>query len=766
MNILFIIFHGFDPNNGISKKISYQLDAFKANGHEAHLCYMDENISKRRIIDEKTIANYGNGKKSKILKRTEFGSIVEYAIKINIEFVYIRSNHNANPFTIRMVKRMKKAGMKVVMEIPTYPYDQEYFNKSMRRQLIQDKLFRYQFAKQLDAIVTFAEEDFIFGQKTIKISNGIDFKSVRLKKENPHPANELHLIGVAEIHRWHGFDRLIKGLAQYYREPKDIKVIFHIVGYFFSPVEREEITQIIKENHLEPYIFLYGKKHGEELDEIFDKCDFGVGSLGRHRVGIDDIKTLKNREYAARGIPFIYSETDTDFDKKAYVLKMPADESAIKIDDIIHFYQQLSITPQQIRDSIEDLSWKNQMRRVLDATYPKQGQRKNNRIAYCIPSLDHSGGMERVLTTKANYLADYLGYDVNIIITDDKGTKPYFYLSDKVNVIQLDINIDNLWQYPIWKQLYLYHQKMKEYKRRLDICLRHLRPDITISLLRREINFLSDIKDGSAKVGEIHFGRYKYREANFSYLPSFANKWITKIWMAQLDKKVIRLDRFVVLTHEDACYWNGLKHIDVIPNPITISNGALSDNTEKRAIAVGRYTFQKGFDLLIKAWQIVNKQHPDWELHIYGSGDNQKYANIADSLGLKDIVVCHGAVNNIRDEYLNSSIFILSSRFEGFGLVLAEAMSVGLSSVAFACPCGPRDIIRNGEDGILCKNGNIQELADGICRLIKDQQFRKQIGRNASVNIQRFKLDNIMQQWDRLFKELTRERNEENMLCS
>ena len=369
MKILFLIFHGFDPNNGISKKIRYQLDAFKSNGHETHLCYMDENCSKRRFVDDTIIADYGKGKKGKILKRTEFGSIVNYAVKAGIEFVYIRSNHNANPFTIHMVKRMKKAGMKVVMEIPTYPYDQEYFDKWMQRQLIQDKLFRKLFAKQLDAIVTFSEEDIIFGQRTIRISNGIDFESVRMKKQSQHPSNELHLIGVAEIHRWHGFDRVIKGLADYFTTPKDMKVYFHVVGYFFSPIEEEEITHIIKENHLEPYVILHGKKHGEELDEIFDLCDFGIGSLGRHRVGITDIKTLKNREYAARGIPFVYSENDTDFDKKPYVLKIPADESAISIVEIIHFYQQLNISPQEIRSSIEDLSWKNQMKKVTDALF-------------------------------------------------------------------------------------------------------------------------------------------------------------------------------------------------------------------------------------------------------------------------------------------------------------------------------------------------------------------------------------------------------------
>lgn len=756
MKILFLIFHGFDPNNGISKKISYQLEAFKANGHEAHLCFMDENGSKRRIVDGNIIADYGNGKKGKILKRTEFGSIVNYAITQQIDFVYIRSNHNANPFTINMVRRMKKAGMKVVMEIPTYPYDQEYFNKSMRRQLIQDKLFRNMFAKQLDAIVTFSEEDYIFGQQTIRISNGIDFNSVRMKKDNSHPADELHLIGVAEIHRWHGFDRVIQGLAEYYTQPRDLKVYFHIVGYFFSPVEEEEITGIIKKHHLEPYIILYGKKHGEELDEIFDQCDFGIGSLGRHRVGIDHIKTLKNREYAARGIPFIYSETDTDFDKKPYVLKMPADETAINIENIISFYQQLAITPQQIRDSIENLSWKHQMEKVVKAVYPQEKDSGKIHVAYCIPSLDHSGGMERVLTTKANYLAEKLGYYVSIILTDDKGSKPYFPLSEKIDVIQLDVNIDSLWQYPVWKRLYLYHKRMKEYKKKLGQCLKRLRPDITISLLRREINFLNGINDGSAKVGEIHFGRYKYRETNFAFMPNFVNQWITNRWMAQLDKSVERLERFVVLTYEDATYWKGMKNLTVIPNPITIIQGQHTNGQSKQVIAVGRYTNQKGFDLLISAWKTVNKKHPDWMLNIYGGGNRDAYQKQIDELGLTNVIKCSGPVSNIAEKYQESSIFVLSSRFEGLPLVLMEAMSVGLPPVAFTCPCGPRDIIHDGEDGILCENGNIEKLAEGICKLIENEQLRQEMGQEAAQNIQRYTIDNIMKQWDELFQEIHR----------
>ena len=712
MNILFVIFHGFDPNNGISKKISYQLDAFKANGHETHICYMDEEDGKKRKVDELTIADYGNGFLSKIKKRIEFSSIVKYSIKNNINFVYIRSNHNAN-------------------------------------------------------LVTFSDDDFIFGQRTIRISNGIDFNHIKIKSNINNTSKELNLIGVAEIHTWHGFDRVVKGLADYYSKPQDYIVKFHVVGYFFSTEIKKWFKDLINSYGVNKYVILYGKKHGEELDAIFEKCDFGIGSLGRHRSGIYKMKSLKNREYAARGIPFIYSEEDEDFEGKSYVLKAPADESAINIQNIIDFYLHLHISPKIIRESISDLSWTIQMKKVLDEVSVHRITNNSIRLAYCIPSLDRPSGMERVLTIKANYLADKLGYDVHIITTDSKGKTPYFPLSSLIYVHELDVNIDYLWKYPIWKRVIPYLKKEKEYRRKLELFLSWIKPDITISLLRREINFLTELKDGSIKMGEIHFGRYKYREFNIKHIPTCINNCLSSIWMYQLERHLKKLSKFVVLTNEDSAQWKGINHVQVISNPITIeNNNNFANYKSKQAIAVGRYTFQKGFDLLIKSWKIVNRLHPEWILNIYGAGERDKYEQIAKEEQLTNSIIFHGVSDDIISKYLNSSIYVLSSRFEGFGLVLAEAMSIGLPCVSFACPCGPKDIIRNGEDGILCENGNIQELANGICKLIEDEQLRKEMGRKAAINIQRYNLDNIMQQWDNLFKELIKERDEKNLLHS
>ena len=368
MKALFLIFHGFDKANGISKKIHYQVKALRECGVDARLCYYDitPHGEHRLMVDDEVIADFGTGTTAKMWKRIYYAPIIEYARHEKIELVYIRSHHNANPFTLKMVKRLKKTGAKVVMEIPTYPYDQEYITRSMKFSLFIDRCFRHRLAKRLDGIVTFSNAETIFGGRTIRISNGIDFDAIPMKHSQNATTDELHLIGVAEVHYWHGFDRLVNGLAEYYRTNPDYKVYFHIVGPMAGEREREAILPVIRDNHLKPYVILHGPLHSEELDAQFEKADFAIGSLGRHRSGITHIKTLKNREYAARGFAFTYSETDEDFDAMAYVWKAPADESPIDIPKLIEFQRSLSMTPAEIRESARPLSWKAQMQKVIN----------------------------------------------------------------------------------------------------------------------------------------------------------------------------------------------------------------------------------------------------------------------------------------------------------------------------------------------------------------------------------------------------------------
>lgn len=368
--ILFLSFNGYSDHNGISKKKLAQIQGLKECGCSVVNCYYTVNpVNGDRLwmTDEKVLVNLGSGIQAKIRKRIDYKQVREFIKLKQIELVYMRSEHNANPFLIRFMKQLREAGVKIVMEIPTYPYDQEYFQFKSKCFLFIDKIFRNKLARNLNAIVTFSDKKEIFRQNTICISNGIDFSSIHMKQISNKP-DELHLIGVAEIHFWHGFDRIITGLRDYYkREEVSCDVFFHIIGEFSGTRERDEILPLIVDNKLGNYVTLHGRQFGEELDKLFDLADLGIGSLGRHRSGITSIKTLKNREYAARGIPFIYSEIDADFDAMEYVYKVPADESPVDIQKIILFYQQMVLSSLEIRESIRHLSWDKQMNTVIES---------------------------------------------------------------------------------------------------------------------------------------------------------------------------------------------------------------------------------------------------------------------------------------------------------------------------------------------------------------------------------------------------------------
>lgn len=375
------------------------------------------------------------------------------------------------------------------------------------------------------------------------------------------------------------------------------------------------------------------------------------------------------------------------------------------------------------------------------------------KIVYLSPSLYIAGGVERVLTTKANYFADVLGYDIYIILTDGKGKSPYYPLSPKVKVINLDINFEELWHLSFLKKIPVYLKKQRVFKKELTEILTKIRPDITISLLRREINFITSIKDGSKKIGEIHINRDNYR--NFK---TDGNNIIKKIfayfWDKQLVSKLKGLDAFVVLTKDDKDKWPELNKVSVIPNPLPFYPEEKSTCRQKKAISVGRYSHEKGFDRLAKAWAIVTESRPDWTLHIYGSGESHELQKQIQELGIDKNLIIHGATSEIVEKYKESSIYLMTSRFEGFGMVLAEAMACGVPCISFDCPYGPRNIIKNNEDGILVENNDITEFAKQIIYLIDNPQIRMDMGEKAHGNIKRLMIINIVQQWTNLFDEL------------
>lgn len=376
MKILFLVYHGFSDASGISKKIHSQVKGLRENGYEVHLCYYDFDAdgNRCRFVDGSVIRNYGKGQIAGLLQRVDYDCIYEYCKQNKIDFVYARCFQNANPLLIRLFKRLKNLGIKSVTEIPTYPYDQEFvgFPFITRVGLKIDKMFRDKLSEQMNAIVTFSDSETIFGQRTIRISNGVDMDSIPLHSYKVPEDNSIHLIGVAEVHYWHGFDRLIAGLGEYYSNNSNPRpVYFHIVGVvwkseMYDSVHAPGFSELMDKYNIRDKVIFHGQLFGDELNQIFDQCCFAIGSLARHRSGITTIKTLKNREYATRGMPFAYSEQDNDFDGKSYVLKIVPDESPVDILSILNFIDNHCFAPDYIRTSVENLSWSVQMKRVID----------------------------------------------------------------------------------------------------------------------------------------------------------------------------------------------------------------------------------------------------------------------------------------------------------------------------------------------------------------------------------------------------------------
>ncbi len=379
------------------------------------------------------------------------------------------------------------------------------------------------------------------------------------------------------------------------------------------------------------------------------------------------------------------------------------------------------------------------------------------KIVYLTPALYMAGGVERVLTLKANYFAEHFGYDISIILTEGKD-KPLFYpLSEKVRIINLNIGFEELWTCSFLKKIVVYLKKQRQYRKMVEQELMRLRPDITISLLRREINFLTSIKDGSKKIGELHVNRANYRNYNTEKV-GLIKRLFARWWSYSLLQKLRKLDRLVVLTEKDREAWTELDNVVALPDPLPFVPSSVSPLSKKRVVAIARYSHEKGIDLLLKAWAIAEKKVEDWQLEIFGDGDKTSFEQLIDTLGI-DRTRCwlNGRTDDVEQEYLNSSLYVLSSRFEGFGMVIVEAMACGLPVVAFDCPWGPRSIISDGEDGLLVENGNVEALADALSRLMGDEVLRQSMAEKAIVNVKRFEIETIANQWLHVFNNVMNE---------
>lgn len=358
------------------------------------------------------------------------------------------------------------------------------------------------------------------------------------------------------------------------------------------------------------------------------------------------------------------------------------------------------------------------------------------KIVYLYSSLAIMGGVERVLVDKMNYLVNH-GYEV-YMITADQGQHPVSYrVDERIQLYDLQIRFHSQYQYNGWQRLIEGRRLSRLYLQRLREKLEIIKPNVIVCTTSQNVRGLLRIKGSIPLIVESHVNFIHPDSWHHHIRTLYNNYWIGKA------------EAVVTLTQGDARNWRRVsRNVHVIPNIVHLNDtGRYSDCTSKRAIFVGRLVEQKGIPDLIKVWKIVNQRYPDWRLDVYGNGQMDSIPEIK--------IYVHPPTEDIMEEYVNSSMLLMTSIYEPFGLVLPEAMSCGLPAVAFDCPYGPADIIKHESTGFLVPNRDINLFADYVCQLIESPGLRQNMGAEGVKTAQRYQADQIMSMWQRLFSDLT-----------
>lgn len=377
------------------------------------------------------------------------------------------------------------------------------------------------------------------------------------------------------------------------------------------------------------------------------------------------------------------------------------------------------------------------------------------KIAYCIDTITALGGIERVTIAKANALADVNNNTIYLFVTSNHGA-PVLPVNPKIKIIDLHVNYYEDYGKSRFQAYQILYKKRKEHKKKLTQVINEIQPDILISTNQSEKHFIKSlsIPKHLVIIREIHFcTNYRLLEAKNSFQRLLAHighffdfHWNTK-----------RIDQIVLLTNEDKeLHWKGNNKVSVIPNPIIYQSPYPPSTTkEKRVIAAGRLVYQKNFASLINAWKQVANKHPDWILEIYGEGGLKlELESLIAKLNLKKHVFLRGRTTDIFKVMSNSSLFVLSSIYEGLPLVILEAMSCGLPIVSYTCPCGPKDIIMDGIDGFLVNVNDDITLANKINHLIEKEKLRKQMSNATIIKADKYNIHEIIAMWMHLFTRL------------
>ncbi len=372
------------------------------------------------------------------------------------------------------------------------------------------------------------------------------------------------------------------------------------------------------------------------------------------------------------------------------------------------------------------------------------------KLIYIAPMLNPVGGLERTLTDKANYLVAK-GHEVMFLTYKQGNEKVFYNLDQRVRQCDIDCHLFTIYRLPLYARLKKYFSLRSQFRERMRKVLAEFRPDVIVITIPNTEDFISDmiaVADNVRVVIECHLASAYHNVGK----PS-TERLLTMLFPPI--KAIRKADLLIALTERDANYWRQrhVSNVLVIPNPLTYYNDQLTTIGKKdnRIIAVGRLFEQKRFDRLIEAFSIIATKYPTWKLNIFGEGPLwDKLQSQIRQLGLTERISIDKPTKEILLEYMRSRFFVLSSDFEGFGLVIIEAMSCGIPVVSTDCPCGPSEIIQDGETGLLSKLDS-KDLADKMEWMITHDEELTTFGTNAHKAAARYRQEIIMPEWEHAY---------------
>ena len=359
------------------------------------------------------------------------------------------------------------------------------------------------------------------------------------------------------------------------------------------------------------------------------------------------------------------------------------------------------------------------------------------KLLYITPRISGAGGLQRVLSVKTDYLIKKR-YEVAILATNADSDEIVYDFNPEISYNT--INPD--------RRFFKY---FNSYKKKIRNMVAAIDPDVVIicdnGLKGYLIPFI--LKDYPL-VYERHITRYIKNEQGRPFFSKLKDRFTT-LFAGYVSSK---FDRFVLLTEAAKKEWSS-KNVSVIPNPLWFETDEASSLSNKIVLAVGRHTHQKGYDRMLDIWSSTIQKYPDWKLKIYGKANpDYDVMSMAKERGVEQSIIFEEPQQDIIQAYREASLFLLTSYWEGFGMVLIEAMANGVPCIAFDCPVGPSEIIEDGYNGFLVQDGNIDEYISKVDLLITDAFLRKKMGKQALQSVSKFKIGPIMERWISLFNGL------------